>query len=141
MTTAGRDNVPADAVIASGQGVARAGSVLEVLWELRVSAMYLARGVCGSKLTGRTQVCSAGAGDDQVLVFARNAVSGKDEVPVIVLAGEVGPGESWVSHFPSLLTERSRDVAAYQVITLVSSSFKPLWSATRYLTSRAVAIT
>lgn len=41
------------------------------------------------KLTGGTQIRAAVAAHNQVFVFARDAVSSKDKVPVVVLAGEV----------------------------------------------------
>jgi hypothetical protein len=54
-------------------------------------------------------------------------MSGKDEVPVIVLAGEVGPGACCVGLVPTFYTEcMIEHDTTYQVITLVSSAFNPL---------------
>lgn len=58
------------------------------------------RNAYGGKLTGRTQIRSAVAADNQVFVLSRDAVSGRDKVPVVILTGEAGPVAFLLCYLP-----------------------------------------
>jgi len=104
VAAAGRHDIPANAAVAAGHGVACASSILEVGWRSAVVSFPILtrRAACGWKLTGRAQVRSAVAADDEVLFLSGRTVTSEDKFPVVVLAGGADAGGVWVS---SLLSQ------------------------------------